>query len=177
MLAPETLAATVRRLKRGPIVGGGAGTPVRLAGDALDRLLAHRPPMRLLDGVDVVDLPAAAVRGHRTLAPDDLGFAGHFPGAPVYPGVLTVEAIGQLALTLVHFAGRGTARVPDDVVPPAVRATHIHHAAFLAPFRPGDVMTLHAQVVAHDMTMVAAGQAWNGDVLAAIAVAEVYVDA
>lgn len=176
MLAPDTLAPLVRRLRRAPIVGAGSGTPVALGAAALDGLLPHRPPMRLVDGIDCVDLTVPAVRGHRTLAPDDLGFAGHFPGEPVYPGVLTVEAIGQLGLTLVHFARRRTVEAPVGLTPAAVRATHIHHAVFLAPFRPGDVMTLHAEVVDDDMTMIAAGQAWNGDVLAAVMVAEVYID-
>jgi 3-hydroxyacyl-[acyl-carrier-protein] dehydratase len=176
VLAPDALADTVRRLKRGPLVPPGRGATVRHGGDALDRLLPHRPPMRLVDGIDTVDVAGEAVRGHRRLGPGDLGFAGHFPGVPIYPGVLTVEAMGQLAITLVHFAGRATTDVPADLGPAPVRATHIHHATFLSPFRPGDTMTLHAQVVEQGLTLVAAGQAWNGDELAAFMVAEVYID-
>jgi hypothetical protein len=37
-------------------------------------------------------------------------------------------------------------------------------------------MTLHAKVAHHDYTMVALGQAWKGDTLAAFAISEVYVD-
>lgn len=176
MLAPDTLAAVVRRLKRAPILAAADGTVVAFGDEALDRLLPHRAPMRLIDGIDRVDVASAAVRGHRRLRDTDLGFAGHFADTPIYPGVLTVEAIGQLALTLAHFARRRTTEVPPAMRPASVRATHIHHAAFLAPFHPGDVMTLHAHVVDEDMTMVAAGQAWRGDTLAAFMVAEVYID-
>jgi 3-hydroxymyristoyl/3-hydroxydecanoyl-(acyl carrier protein) dehydratase len=176
VFAADAVPALVRQLKRTPILPDGTGTPVAHGGDALDRLLPHRPPMRLVDGVDAVDLAARAVRGHRRLAVTDLGFAGHFPKAPIYPGVLTVEAMGQLGLTLLHFTTRVTTDVPADIRPAAVRAIHIHHASFLAPFQPGDTMTLHARVVEHDYTVVAACQAWRGDTLAAFAISEVFID-
>lgn len=174
MLAPDILAGLVRRLKREPLVPG--GTPVAHGRPALERLLPHRAPMLLVDGVDAVDLAIGGVRGHRDLRADDLGFAGHFPGQAIYPGVLTIEAMGQLGLTLLHFAGRQTVDVDASVTPAGVRAIHIHHASFLAPFQPGDRMTLHAAVVEHGFTLVAAGQAWRGDTLAAFAISEVYID-
>lgn len=174
MLAPDTLASLVRRLKREPLVP--AGTPVAHGRPALERLLPHRGPMLLVDGVDAVDLGTGGVRGHRVLDAADPGFAGHFPGQPIYPGVLTIEAMGQLGLTLLHFAGGQTVDVESAATPAAVRAIHIHHASFLAPFQPGDRMTLHAAVVEHGFTLVAAGQAWRGDTLAAFAISEVYID-
>jgi 3-hydroxyacyl-[acyl-carrier-protein] dehydratase len=176
VLDAEELRQWTRVLKRGPLVAAGAGAAVAIGHEGLTRLLPHRSPMLLVDAIDVVDLDAGAVRGRRDLQPDDLGFAGHFPGAPIYPGVLVVEAMGQLALTLVHFTGARTTDVPADLVPRDVRATHIHHAAFAAPFSPGDTMTLHAQVVSQDYTVMAITQAWRDDTLAAYAISEVYVD-
>jgi 3-hydroxyacyl-[acyl-carrier-protein] dehydratase len=173
---PEWLSDAIRAIRRRPIVADGAGSAVSVDTPEIARLLPHRPPMLLLESIDVVDLDARAVRGRRTLRHDDLGFDGHFPGDAIYPGVLLIEMMGQLGITLLHFIGGHTTSVPPDAVPPRVRATHIHHAAFLAPTRPGDELTLHASVVSHDLTMIAAAQVFTRGTLAAYAVAEVYVD-
>lgn len=176
MLPPDDLFAMTRRLKRGRLMPDDRGMRCEVDRRGLERLLPHRGPMLLVDGLAAVDLQGPAVRGWRRLSASDLGFDGHFPGEPVYPGVLVVEAIGQLALTLLHFAGAGTIDLPATGRSRRVRATHVHHAAFLAPFVPGDTMHLHAEVVESGLTMIAIGQAYNDDRLAAYAVSEVYVD-
>jgi 3-hydroxyacyl-[acyl-carrier-protein] dehydratase len=176
MTMTEWLPDAIRGIRRRPIVADGAGVAVSVGIAEIARLLPHRPPMLLLESIDVVDLDARAVRGRRTLRSEDLGFDGHFPGDAVYPGVLLIEMMGQLGITLLHFVGGHTTIAPADAVPPRVRATHIHHATFLAPTRPGDELTLHAAVVSNDLTMIAAAQVFTRGTLAAYTVAEVYVD-
>jgi 3-hydroxyacyl-[acyl-carrier-protein] dehydratase len=132
--------------------------------------------MLLVDTIDAVDLTGLTARGRRQLASADLGFDGHFPGQPIYPGALVVESIGQLALTLLHFSESGDLTVPEQPALRRLRATHIHHATFLAPFVPGDVMTLHGHLTGSGFTMLACGQAYRGDTLAAYIVSEFYID-
>lgn len=139
------------------------------------RILPHRPPFLLVDGVDAVDLSARTIRGHRRLDPGDPVFAGHFPGSPVYPGVLQVEMTGQLALCLTHFLVKETLEIPADATPTAVRALAIHAAQYQEPLFPGDALELHAIIVAEDgMTATAAGQIVKDGRVASFAVQEVY---
>jgi 3-hydroxymyristoyl/3-hydroxydecanoyl-(acyl carrier protein) dehydratase len=176
VLDPEELQRLISRARRRPLMPAGGGFPVTVGTDALQRLLPHRPPMLLVDSIDALDSDTGTVRGTRVLRPGDLGFDGHFPGDPIYPGVLVVEAMGQLGITLLHFAVDGHLDVAPGVTPKRVRATHIHHATFIAAFEPGDTMTLYAQVAHADYTLIALGQAWKGDTLAAFGICEVFVD-
>ena len=174
-MQPDEIPALVKRLRRAPLLPEGTGTAINFDRSAVERLLPHRDPFLFVDSIDAIDLSTRAVRGRRMVAAQDPVFAGHFPGEPVYPGVLVVEAIGQLALTLVHFDAQNIT-LPEPGTLLRVRATRIHHAIFFAPIRPGDTMVLHAQVIESDFTMTAIGQAWRGGELAACSILEVHLD-
>lgn len=168
----EELARILKELRRRPLFDGG-GRPAGYRGRALENLLPHRPPFLLVDAVDGLDLERRTIRGQRTLAKDDPVFAGHFPGQPVYPGVLQIEVMGQLAICLAGLLAGGQVDAAARV-----RMTRILHAVFLEPLFPGDALTVHASVVEDDgLVVVTAGQIYKGLTLSALAVQEgCYVD-
>jgi 3-hydroxyacyl-[acyl-carrier-protein] dehydratase len=72
---------------------------------ALDRgeieaLIPHREPFLLLDEIVVLE-PGVRVVARKTVRPDEWYLAGHFPGNPIMPGVLIVEALAQAGAVAV----------------------------------------------------------------------------
>jgi 3-hydroxyacyl-[acyl-carrier-protein] dehydratase len=76
--------------------------------EGIEEILPHREPFLLID--EVVELqPGARVVARKTVRPDEWYLAGHFPGRPVMPGVLIVEALAQTGAVAVlsEAANRG----------------------------------------------------------------------
>ncbi len=99
-------------------------------------LLPHRYPMLLIDKIRDMDGCESAV-GVKNVTINDPYFQGHFPGHPVFPGVLIVEAMAQTAGALVIHGTSG------DAGSKVVYFMAIDKAKFRKPVVPGDQLELH----------------------------------
>ena len=105
--------------------------------DIMDRI-PHRYPMLLVDRI-LEYVPNESAIGLKNVTINESFFQGHFPGAPVMPGVLIVEAMAQTAgILVVHSMGQsGTGKL--------VYFMTIDQAKFRKPVVPGDSMHIHVQ--------------------------------
>ena len=106
--------------------------------ELIARILPHRKPFLLVDGIDEVD--EHRIVAHLLLDPHMVFFAGHFPSEPIMPGVLVVEALAQTAGLLL-----GLRPTTGSAAPPSyfLARTEIK---FMNTAVPGETLTLHANL-------------------------------
>ena len=105
----------------------------------IEALLPHRRPFLLVDAVDELE-PGVRCVARRTLRDDDFWFAGHFPGNPVMPGVLIVEALAQTATIAAASGGETHGKIG--------LFAGIDKVRFKRVVKPGDTMVLEARITA-----------------------------
>jgi len=102
------------------------------------RLLPHGPEFRFVDKLLALE-PGVSGKGEYCVLGSELFLRGHFPGEPLMPGVLLVEAAAQLA---------GIVAQSDPQIPPlaGLKLTALHRVKILGSARPGEVIQMEACV-------------------------------
>ena len=110
---------------------------VLLNQDDIKELLPHRPPFLFLDSIVELEKNEKIVC-ERFVSPEEVHFEGHFPGRPVFPGVLMVEAVAQAGGVLCRKSFEGNF---ENFILSEVRDTR-----FKRIVKPGDTLKITCKI-------------------------------
>ncbi len=126
----------------------------------IQQIIPHRYPMLLIDRIVEIE-PLKRIVALKNVTMNEQVFQGHFPGAPVFPGVLIIEAMAQAGAVLLF-------REVPDRENKLMFFTGIEEAKFRRPVVPGDQLRLEVTVLKYKMGYAKlTAKAYVGDQLAA----------
>lgn len=105
----------------------------------IQKLLPHRYPFLLVDRIIEIE-PGIKAVGIKNVTVNEEFFQGHFPGHPIMPGVLIIEALAQVAGILAFSSGANKGNV---------YFMSIEKAKFRKPVLPGDQLRLEISILQH----------------------------
>ncbi len=108
--------------------------------DLIQRIIPHRYPFLLVDKVEDIVHGESAV-GFKNVTYNEPHFQGHFPGAPIMPGVTIIEAMAQTSAVMV---GVTLDLIDKDLL---VYFLSVDNCKFRRKVVPGDVLELHVKVL------------------------------
>lgn len=106
----------------------------------IQKFLPHRYPFLLVDRI-LEMAPGTKATGIKNITINEEFFRGHFPGQPIMPGVLIIEALAQVAGVLAFHSGATPGK--------SVFFMSIEKAKFRRPVVPGDQLKLEATILQH----------------------------
>jgi 3-hydroxyacyl-[acyl-carrier-protein] dehydratase len=118
------------------------GKSVKIEIPKILEILPHRYPFVLVDRVTEI-VPGELIRGHKMVSYNEPWCQGHFPGHPIMPGVLIIEALAQIGGILAY------ASDPFDSSSSLMYFLGIDKAKFRNTVTPGDRLDLEVRVLHH----------------------------
>ena len=136
----------------------------------IQKILPHRFPFLFLDRV-ISAIPGESLVAQKLVSISDPILQGHFPGYPILPGVVQVEAMAQAGVVLAHLSG--------------IFDLELHHcffvgiqeAKFRAPVVPGEVLTIEIKALRLGRLSKLSGEIRAGDQLKSSATFTAVIDA
>lgn len=126
----------------------------------IQKILPHRYPFLLLDRVTQLN-KGESIEGYKNVSISEPVFQGHFPGHPIYPGVMIIEGMAQAGGVLAFESSSKEAQ--QEAKEKVVYFMSIDKAKFRSPVTPGDQLVYKLSVLKHR------GNIWQLD-------AKAYVD-
>lgn len=109
-----------------------------LSAKEIMEIIPHRQPFMLVDTIEELE-PGVRAVGKKCVSYNEPFFAGHFPGEPVMPGVLIIEALAQTGAVAIL-------SLPENKGKTAYFAG-INSAKFKKKVQPGDVLMLETEII------------------------------
>lgn len=110
----------------------------------IQKIIPHRYPFLLLDRVTEI-VKSESLIGYKNVTIGDQVFQGHFPGHPIYPGVMILEGMAQ-AGGILAFKSMDD-MTEEEAANKVVYFMSIDKAKFRHPVRPGDKLEYHISVI------------------------------
>ncbi len=126
----------------------------------IQKILPHRYPFLLVDRITKIEA-GKYVEGYKNVSISEPVFEGHFPGHPIYPGVMIIEGMAQAGGVLAFESA--SKEEQDAAKDKVVYFMSIDKAKFRNPVVPGDRLVYRLNVIRHR------GRVWHLD-------AKAYVD-
>ncbi|MEO0348221.1 MAG: 3-hydroxyacyl-ACP dehydratase FabZ [Pseudomonadota bacterium] len=101
----------------------------------IQSLIPHRPPFLFIDKIEIVETGVKGI-GYKNVTINEPFFQGHFPDNPIFPGVLIIESMGQIAGCVVIDAFEEVAEVSH------VYFMSADNVKFRKPVLPGDTLAV-----------------------------------